>query len=227
VKDLSTESSSTGLSESVGWSSVPFYVVGKATASALNDISTTYGDSPFVPRDIRGGSESGTSERLAHFILDDFTRQGNANPTLLYLTGDKYRDNLHKILKEGGFELGVLQVYGTHGSSSFASDLERAIKSISADRWWIVFFAPSAAEFAVPVLLKFFDLLPSDLTGGQPSPGPRVAAIGQTTATFLRENLNLRVDVVPSKPTPEDIVEAVLQYDGINPSPIFSFLRSR
>jgi uroporphyrinogen-III synthase len=82
------------------------------------------------------------------------------------------------------------------------------------DGWWIVFFAPSAAAFVMPTLTKFFDLEP---TGSNGSTRSHVAAIGQTTAAFLHDNLNIRVNVIPPKPTPEDIVAAIVQYDGRNP----------
>ena len=50
-----------------------------------------------APKDIRGGAESGTSEKLAHFILQDLP-PSNEPRQLLYLTGDKNRDVLPSIL---------------------------------------------------------------------------------------------------------------------------------
>ena len=110
----------------MSWSMVPFYVVGEATATALRNINQAFPNSPFVPMDIRGAAETGTSERLAHFIIDDLGNI-NGNRTLFYLTGDKNRDTLPKILQRGGFELSSLQVYETHGSSAFPYDLKEAI----------------------------------------------------------------------------------------------------
>lgn len=110
------------------WTSTPFYVVGNATAAALAEISSRYPHSPFTPVDIRGQS-SGTSEQLAHFILEDLQQKP---AKLLYLTGDKNRDTLPKILEGGQVELESLKVYGTQGSSSFAQDLKDAIASLPA-----------------------------------------------------------------------------------------------
>jgi len=111
----------------INWSSIPFYVVGGATAKALAAVSDLCGPGP---NDIRGGSQTGTSERLAHFILDDIPeREGKK---LLYLTGDKNRDTLPKILAEARVTLESLQVYETQGSSTFAKDLKSAIKSTPA-----------------------------------------------------------------------------------------------
>lgn len=51
---------------------------------------------------------------------------------LLYLTGDKNRDVLPKILRDGGIELQTLQVYATQGSSTFAADLTQTIRSVTS-----------------------------------------------------------------------------------------------
>ena len=111
----------------MGWSAVPFYVVGEATAKALADIHEALGDSPFAPRDIRGGAESGTSGRLAHFIVDDLAKT-TGSKRLFYLTGDKNRDTLPNILGDAGLELDSLQVYATQGSSTFAADLKNVLE---------------------------------------------------------------------------------------------------
>ena len=112
------------------WGNTPFYVVGEATASALREIHDAAGDFPSVPKDIRGAAESGTGEKLAHFILRDLPPSDGPR-TLLYLTGDKNRDVLPNILRDGGVDLQPLQVYATQGSSTFASDLQKALDSVS------------------------------------------------------------------------------------------------
>ena len=115
---------------------MPFYVVGEATATALRSIRTIYGDSGFVPKDIRGSSESGTSGRLAHFILEDLAKNGSGSETkLLYLTGDKNKDTLPKILGDCGLDLEYLRVYETRGSSNFTKELECALGSSPRGTW--------------------------------------------------------------------------------------------
>lgn len=105
---------------------MPFYVVGDATAAALAAIQEIPASHGLPPRDIRGSAATGTSEKLAHFILND---SGDSKPTLLYLTGDKNRDVLPNILKDGGLALENLQVYATTGSSHFESDLQDALST--------------------------------------------------------------------------------------------------
>lgn len=192
------------------WTSTPFYVVGEATATALREIQGVADGSPFVPTDIRGGGESGTSEKLAHFILQDLPPSDKPR-LLLYLTGDKNRDVLPSILRDGGVELQALQVYATQGSSHFASDLERAIDASPSDRkdWWIVFFAPSAADFVTPILREHFPIP----TMGSESFSTKIAAIGPTTQDFLKNRLQIRVDAVPPKPSPDALVSAMQAFD--------------
>lgn len=120
------------ITTAASWSSTPFYVVGEATAKALAAIGDVYGAGPLAPKDIRGGPQTGSSERLAHFILNDLPDKEEKR--LLYLTGDKNRDTLPKILDESHVKLQSLQVYKTQGSSQFAKDLERVIKATSAGK---------------------------------------------------------------------------------------------
>ena len=103
----------------IEWGNVRFYVVGPATAAQLARL-------PKPPRDVRG-TESGTAERLAHFIVQDAKR----GERLLYLTGDKNRDTLPRVLREGlgGAEaLKELRVYATRGVENFEHTLARALE---------------------------------------------------------------------------------------------------
>lgn len=70
----------------------------------------------------------------------------------------------------------------------------------------MVYFAPSAAAFVTPVLREVFCL-------GEDEPTFKVAAIGPTTASFLRERLKMRVDVVSPRPTPDALCSAIVASD--------------
>ncbi|KZP27996.1 tetrapyrrole biosynthesis, uroporphyrinogen III synthase [Athelia psychrophila] len=191
------------------WSSIPFYVVGAATHKVLSSIPG--------PRIIRGGAQTGTSERLARFILDDLPRDTRTKPILLYLTGDKNRDTLPNILAEGGVEIQPLKVYETRGSSTFAEDLKGAIEHIHPEApHWIVFFAPSAAEFVTPILRCFFSLpslvplAPEEAISQAKLRKAELATIGPTTRDFLLNTLSLRVAATALKPNSESLVDAIL-----------------
>ena len=82
--------------------------------------------------------------------------------------------------------------------------------------WWIVFFAPSAAESALPHLRRHFQLpsQPEVSLGTSASRSSRLAAIGPTTAKTLRDRLGLDVAVVPAKPEALHLAEALLAFDS-------------
>ena len=113
-------------------------MVGRATANALRAIRDTYGDTPLTPIDICGASESGTSERLAHFILDDLGKRDALNQKLLYLTGDKNRDALPNILRSGGVQVSVLQVYETQPCSDLDVNLQTIVHTANAGEFFLI-----------------------------------------------------------------------------------------
>jgi uroporphyrinogen-III synthase len=90
------------------------------------------------------------------------------------------------------------------------------------ERWWIVYFAPSAAEFVTPNLACIFDLpwrpdhdrLVSDDCPPRKAFYPaRIAAIGATTATYVWDTLHLEVRCSPGKPTPEELMHTIVESD--------------
>lgn len=103
----------------IDWGAMRFYCVGPATAAALR------GQLRNPPRDVRG-AESGTAEQLARYIVRDATR----GERLLYLTGDKNRETLSRVVREGLGEgvLRELRVYATRGVRDFESCLTRALR---------------------------------------------------------------------------------------------------
>jgi uroporphyrinogen-III synthase len=215
------------------WLSVPFYVVGKATASALSSLHDLFPATHHhllpSPTMIRG-QESGNAEQLAKFIVQDVKASGRES-NLLYLTGDKNRETLPSILNTAGLKFEPVQVYGTTGSSSFKDDLERVIGEyalvkgalsalIYAPRYcsdtaridrWIVYFAPSAAQFVTPILENYLSLprIAASSSGSSDRPPAKIATIGPTTFTFVQETLRLHVAATASKPSPDDLLLAI------------------
>ncbi|TDL27017.1 tetrapyrrole biosynthesis uroporphyrinogen III synthase [Rickenella mellea] len=217
-RDATTDLTTNSENMAGDWSDIPFYVVGESTSRALKDIGLSR-PSHLTPNDIRGATESGTSERLAHFILSEQSHRENRFK-FLYLKGDKNRDDLPNILVAGGITLVSVKVYETRGSPSFATTLQTLVnakvKGKSNDHklhWWVVLFAPSAAEFAVPILRTAFRLSVSDGSPDSSLRDAKIAAIGPTTASYLRNKLSLDVAVVSAKPEPVELVKAVFQHD--------------
>jgi len=116
---------------SVDWRTIPFYVVGDATAAAASQIHAAFPTMAHLApteNEVRGGAEAGTAERLGAFILGE----GCERRRMLYLTGDKNRETLPGMLTAGGVGLETLEVYGTRGSSTFRADLGAALKRVPA-----------------------------------------------------------------------------------------------
>ena len=104
-------------------------------------------------------------------------------------------------------------------ASSRAGELTWRLQIISLledddEPWWIVLFAPSGAGHVVPALRKHFSM-----TAGKSSPPSgkgnglrraRLAAIGPTTAKYVREDLGLEVDAVADTPTAESLVLSLM-----------------
>ncbi|KAG2356838.1 tetrapyrrole biosynthesis, uroporphyrinogen III synthase [Suillus spraguei] len=130
---------------------------------------------------------------------------------------DKNRDTLPKILESAGVALDPLQVYATQGSSMFPHDLSLALEC-GLSWGWIVYFAPSVAEFVTPILRNHFSLpvvnsSTEDCTHFSEHHHVKVATIGPTTASFLQQTLKLSVAVTARNPKADDLADAVLQHD--------------
>ncbi|KAL1749107.1 tetrapyrrole biosynthesis, uroporphyrinogen III synthase [Schizophyllum fasciatum] len=187
------------------WSMTPFYAVGRATARTLRDVP----DTPATPRDVRG-EESGTGEQLARFIVEDAGTdiERKRPPHFLYLTGDKNRDTVPHILAEAGISFEPLQVYGTSGIPDFAQKLRSAMDALPADttHCWVVFFAPSSTDFALPYLKEHFDFRHS---ASSVRVTARIAAIGPVSSDHISCEHHLCVDAVALNPNPADLVTAM------------------
>lgn len=218
VEAWSTAQASLGASTSsanVPTPSVPFFVVGNPTRTNLARVPV-----PPPPELILGAEESGTGERLASFILRHFESSAEPATTsrrrrkLLYLTGDKNRDTVPRILEDGGVELDTLQVYATSRAPGFQADLERILDVVSDGDGlvWIVLFSPSGSKECLAELRQR-QLVPR-VDATKPSSNSlanrlRFAAIGPVTQQFLEEE-RIPVHAVAERPEPEALVRAVL-----------------
>ncbi|GAA5876900.1 hypothetical protein JCM1840_002698 [Sporobolomyces johnsonii] len=202
-------------------SSLPFFVVGLNTRTAL-----LRSPSPPAPTSIHGASSTGTGDLLARYILEHrpLLPTNSPNKPLLYLTGDKNRDTLPKLLTQAGVDIRPLQVYETTKRAGFDEALEARLRTISDQtdsdsRIWIALFSPSGAKAALASLRRL-GLVPPPSPAGPadssfPSFAPRVrlAAIGPTTHDYLVHELGVAVHAVARRPEAGELVRAVLEAD--------------
>ncbi|KAB5595837.1 Uroporphyrinogen-III synthase [Ceratobasidium theobromae] len=196
------------------WKSIPFYVVGPKTTKQLTDLQNEARWSDWLPApDLILGAEAGTGEALAKFICTDYPARSSygSGLRLLYLTGDKNAGGVEGGLENSGIGLHLVQVYATSASMTFENDFERAVKEGEGADFIAVFFAPSSAELALPVIGKHFIIRSLGTTGGtEQKPFIKIATIGPTTARALADKHNIKVDVVSKKPEPIALTEAIL-----------------
>lgn len=154
------------------WEERTAYAVGPKTAESLRALSF----------DVQG-EETGTATELAEYIADS-----DPPAPLLFLCGNRRRDDLPEGLRAAGVAFEELVVYET-----------RAREDLSlpppAEGRWLVFFSPSGLE-AVRRAKR------------GPLSAYRCAAIGPTTAASLKE-AGLEPEAVAASPTPEGVLEAI------------------
>ena len=77
--------------------------------------------------DIRGQA-SGSASDLARFVVQDVRGVAGATLRMLYLTGDRNRDVVMRVLAEGGVGLETLRVYDTRESPQFETRLSLVLE---------------------------------------------------------------------------------------------------
>lgn len=155
------------------WQPKSTFAVGPRTAQTLR----TLGFSP-------EGQESGSGRKLAAYI----NRETFGAP-LLFLCGNRRREELPALLEHGGTAYEELCVYETR----LRTDVDVATPSVPD---WLVFFSPSGVKAI-------------QRSGGEALlERVRIAAIGPTTADAVRE-AGWTVDAVARRPAPDALCQAV------------------
>ena len=238
------------------WSTVPYYVVGPATAKALTSARLA----PMLqPREVIGASDTGTGTALAQCMAQRFAAQNVSQPQrLLYLVGSKHSLSLQETLEElkAPVELDELCVYSTEKDTNFeyhcrllSKELPRvdAMQSLHKSSpllgrhhnlmlteldtdgdtsspmespnmgtplsqgqapKWIVFFSPSGGDYALSDL-EAYNWVRKGEAGSEKSM-PKIACIGSTTATWVRERLGVEPDAIAERPTPDSLRDAIV-----------------
>ncbi|KFP42465.1 Uroporphyrinogen-III synthase, partial [Chlamydotis macqueenii] len=166
------------------WNTKPAYVVGKATASLVEEIG-------LVPQ----GEKSGNAEKLAEYIC---SREKPSSSALLFPCGALKREVLPTVLREKGIPLESLTVYQT----TQHADLQESLSSYFSEQGIpasIVFFSPSGVKFCLQPIQKLL---------GDFSNQIKFAAIGPTTAEAM-EAAGIPVSCSAGSPTPQDLAAGI------------------
>ena len=174
-----------------GWTALPIYVVGPATAKCLSTLSPRLAPPSTL---VVGGQESGNAEKLASFICAN-----HCSPLpLLCLVGDKRKDTLSTVLLENRIQLSEVQVYETYTSPTIQLDF----LALSGRFDWVVFFSPSGVKVLLPVVHKLGINI-------------KIAAIGPTTREYIEEISQTTVTAMAKDPSPEALLLALREIDGM------------
>ncbi|XP_014735104.1 PREDICTED: uroporphyrinogen-III synthase [Sturnus vulgaris] len=166
------------------WNIKPTYVVGKATASLVEEIGLN-------PQ----GEKAGNAEKLAEYIC---SREKPNSSALLFPCGALKREVLPTVLREKGIPLESLTVYQT----TQHPDLQESLSSYFSQQGIpasVAFFSPSGVKFCLQHIQK----LSGDLINQV-----KFAAIGPSTAEAL-QGAGIAVSCTARSPTPQDLAAAI------------------
>lgn len=155
-----------------GWKSKVLFTVGPRTAAAIRALG-------YKPE----GESTGSAEQLAAYI-----RRRHTGGTLLFLCGDRRRDELPSLLHEAGIRTEEIVAYRT---------CLRTLHAWPGDKKpdWVVFFSPSGLE----AMLHSPEVSLESIS---------IAAIGSVTAETVRAQ-GFRVRATAREPTPEALALAL------------------
>ncbi|KAL2203635.1 tetrapyrrole biosynthesis, uroporphyrinogen III synthase [Sarocladium strictum] len=198
---------------------VPFYSVGPATTRALTNVAS---DPPLSVH----GSHTGVGDVLAPFILDHYGQiysNRNPKPPLLFLVGETRRDIIPKTLmnpelsSDKRIEVVEEVVYGTGVMESFSGDFDSKLTKTEEDaceRWWVVVFSPTGCDGMLRGLGMLDDVPGSKVDLSKRDGKTLIVTIGPTTQRHLRDNFGFEADASAKQPSPEGVLEAILEYDS-------------
>ncbi|KAF8430270.1 tetrapyrrole biosynthesis, uroporphyrinogen III synthase [Tirmania nivea] len=188
----------------------PIYVVGPATEKSVVGLG--------FPATNVYGAHCGNGQTLADFILGHY----KSNKKLLFLVGEIRRDVIPKTLNAGGVGVEEIVVYDTQVVSSFGEDLAQALKLDEAGLTggkdngeqtprWVVIFSPTGSDIAMEILGRKVPVH-SRLQVPRLKRKTYIATIGPTTASHLRDTLEVEPDVVAGTPSPQGLWSGLQQF---------------
>ncbi|KAJ6440883.1 uroporphyrinogen-III synthase [Purpureocillium lavendulum] len=200
---------------------VPVYSVGPATTRALKAVTQEPSLQIF-------GEHTGNGEALAHFMLQHYGQWYHGRPTrppLLFLVGEQRRDIIARTLMNPSLsaaeriQVDEDVVYGTGVMESFPEDFEAALRATDgAPSRWVIVFSPTGCDD----MLRGLGML-DEATGkakrAQADIGTYVATIGPTTRTHLLETLGFEPHVCAESPSPEGVLQGIVEFESRRRSP--------
>ncbi|ORZ01109.1 tetrapyrrole biosynthesis, uroporphyrinogen III synthase [Syncephalastrum racemosum] len=164
------------------WAKMELYIVGPKTASLIRELAYFAESHTTVA--------NRASELGDHLVSQQHGR-------LLFLAGDKRRDELPVRLAKAGIDVQELRVYATCAHPQLVTGLAQLVEPLA----WVVYYSPSGYDYV--------------MQSGIQLPSAQVAAIGPTTADHLQRH-QVVVHVVAEQPKPRVLADAIADYENKN-----------
>ena len=162
----------------------PIYAVGSATGKALS----AYGLSAICFDSVHNAGE----------LADAVSKHSRFGQQFLFPSGQLANETIEHWLSHAGISVHRIVVYETEAADTEELEIiTLALQERQIDM--ITFFSPSSFTNFVKVISK------------TTLDGCRIAAIGSTTAKAITDS-GLHVDVIPPKPTAEQLVESIEKF---------------
>lgn len=108
-------------------------------------------------------------------------------------------------------------VYGTGVMESFQDDFVSRLAETGKDdcaRRWVVVFSPTGCDGMLRGLGMLDDTPGSKVDLSKRDGKTLIITIGPTTQRHLRDNFGFEADASARQPSPEGVLEAILEYDS-------------
>lgn len=202
------------------WSRIPLYTPGPATGASFTCQGVPLN---LAPKRVEASEETGSAIPLGQFIVE-YHASFAPDPSLpiLILEGDKNGPNLTETIN-GHVTYTTREIYATGPREDLSVDVKQLCQNLMVElgsdatdqekTMWLVFFAPSSAKAILDCIETTQYAAGLPFAKQAPIKGIlqfRLAAVGNTTATYLRDR-GFDVDAVARQPTAEGIRDALLE----------------
>lgn len=168
------------------------------------------------------GEEAGRGQGLVGIIASSGVENEDGGNKVLWLTGEKRREELRAALIAKGINVEICVVYGTTLCPKFSVDFRQALLETEPEsrkegvRWVVIFSAQGGREMLK--VLGWLEEGSEKVLEEREGRTTYVASIGPTTREYLECGFGLRVDVCAEQPSPEGVrkeIELFMRNKGI------------
>lgn len=176
------------------WRRIPVLVVGPKTAEQLERLEFFSDRAQWIV--------ANRASDLADKIQSTQQQQQQQHKQqLLFLAGDKRRDELPMRMADMNIPMKEIRAYATCAHPDLSGALKELEEQFGTNDW-VVFFSPSGVKYVQQITTSLFK-------------DTKIAAIGPTTADYISSQ-QYPVHATAEQPKPEYLADAIVKYDAKN-----------